>query len=380
MKRLICTLITVIMLLGSMQVSVLAQTNNNVRLMTDQLKEQPVTPIEPQDSKASANFYSPDYVGSLLELYGINDYGVDIDNDRLFDYLRVELLLNVLADGIYNIQGTLSIGNTQLSYVEEDLALNSGLQYVFLDFNGTDISSSNVNGPYMLHVAMYDGVYTENVLCRTKAYNYTEFEALQMPPILEPIGNKSVRENETLQFIVSANDANGDVITYSVENLPEGASFDSESGMFIWTPDYTQAGVYEMTFIASDGILTDSETIEIVVQDVQPGELLTELKEYIKGLGLDKYLEKILLAILDAAEKFLNKGNYDAVLVQLKSFIATIKAIIINNTDGQISNAITGINEKYSLYKGRFLTQKELDYLIKCAEDIIDAIKQIKGI
>jgi len=366
-------LITVIMLLGLTQALVFAQTNDDVRPVTNRQKG-------PSDDQ----HISPDYVGSLIELFGIRDYGIDTDNNGLFDYLRAELILNVLADGIYNIQGTLSSGNNPLGYVEINPELNSGFQSVFLDFNGADINSSQANGPYMLYVAVYDGIYTENILCRTNAYNYTDFETSQVPPVLEPIGNKTVNENETLQFTVSAYDPDGDAITYSAENLPYGASFDSESGLFIWTPDYTQAGVYEITFIASDGVLTDSETIEIVVNDVKPGELLAALKEYIKSLGLDKNLEKILLAILDAVEKFLNKGNYDMVLVQLKAFISAVRAIDINNylnqinQNSQISNVITQINEKTSLYKGRFPTQEEVDYLVKCAEDIINAIKQIK--
>jgi hypothetical protein len=84
-------------------------------------------------------------------------------------------------------------------------------------------------------------------------------------PVLEGIGNKSVDENTTLTFSLNATDADGEIITYSVEPRPEGATFDSP---FVWTPDYDDAGTYEVTFIASDGTLQDSETITIIVNNV----------------------------------------------------------------------------------------------------------------
>ena len=37
------------------------------------------------------------------------------------------------------------------------------------------------------------------------------------------------------------------------------------SGAFDWTPGYTDAGVYNVTFVASDGVLSDSELVVITV-------------------------------------------------------------------------------------------------------------------
>jgi len=84
-------------------------------------------------------------------------------------------------------------------------------------------------------------------------------------PVLTSIGDKSVNENETLSFTVNASDADGDTITYSAQNLPSGAIFSGNT--FIWKPQYNQAGSYEVTFVASDGQLQDSEIITITVAD-----------------------------------------------------------------------------------------------------------------
>jgi len=83
---------------------------------------------------------------------------------------------------------------------------------------------------------------------------------------LEAIGDKSVDENSTLSFSVSATDPDGDTITYSVDGLPSGATFTNQT--FSWTPGYEQAGTYQATFIASDSQAENSETITITVKNV----------------------------------------------------------------------------------------------------------------
>jgi len=88
---------------------------------------------------------------------------------------------------------------------------------------------------------------------------------INQAPILNSIGNRSADEGELLTFTILANDADGDQLVYSASNLPEGASFDSDTRTFSWTPRYDQAGVHLVHFEVSDGQLTDSEDITITV-------------------------------------------------------------------------------------------------------------------
>jgi hypothetical protein len=79
------------------------------------------------------------------------------------------------------------------------------------------------------------------------------------PPVLNPIGNKTVKEGETLQFTVTGSDPDGNSLSYTAANLPVGASFDGAIQRFTWTPDYGQAGNYSnVHFEVSDGVMTDS--------------------------------------------------------------------------------------------------------------------------
>jgi serine protease len=100
------------------------------------------------------------------------------------------------------------------------------------------------------------------------------------PPVLGAIGDKTVAEGSTLAFTVTATDADGDTLAYSATGLPTGALLDNATGAFSWTPDYSQAGSYEVTFTVSDGDLTDSETITITVTNTNRAPMLS-----VSGIG-----------------------------------------------------------------------------------------------
>ncbi len=89
------------------------------------------------------------------------------------------------------------------------------------------------------------------------------------PPVLDSIGPKSVTEGQVLTFRTHATDINGDRLILSALNIPANATFmDSTNGagIFRFSPDYTQAGIYNVTFIARDTVgAADSEIVVITV-------------------------------------------------------------------------------------------------------------------
>lgn len=110
------------------------------------------------------------------------------------------------------------------------------------------------------------GARTEGPIWRFTA----EQAPIQNPPVLVLIGNRQINEGQTLTFTISATDANNDPLTYSATGLPTGASFTPATRTFAWTPGFSQANAYSVTFNVSDGTATDSETITITVNDVTP--------------------------------------------------------------------------------------------------------------
>ncbi len=100
----------------------------------------------------------------------------------------------------------------------------------------------------------YDGVHfevTDGELVNSETINITVHN-VNRRPILDPIGDKEIKEGEPLEFTVTASDPDQDPIYLWIGDLPEGASFDRPTGLFSWTPDFTQADAYEVTFFASD--------------------------------------------------------------------------------------------------------------------------------
>jgi PKD repeat protein len=96
-------------------------------------------------------------------------------------------------------------------------------------------------------------------------------------PELTPIGAQSTDEGVQLEFTITATDPDGDTLTYSASTLPDGASFDTGTRTFTWTPGFDQAGSHPVTFKVSDGSLIDTEEITITVRNVNRAPELTPI-------------------------------------------------------------------------------------------------------
>ncbi len=97
------------------------------------------------------------------------------------------------------------------------------------------------------------------------------------PPVLTGIGNRTVLENAALAIALTATDSDGDALTFSVADLPDGAGFNSSTGAFEWTPGFTQSGIYNVTFSVSDGRDADAETVRITVTNVNRAPVLSTI-------------------------------------------------------------------------------------------------------
>ena len=89
------------------------------------------------------------------------------------------------------------------------------------------------------------------------------------PPSLGPVADQTVSEGSTLSFQLTATDADGDTRMFGSPNLPSGATLSATTGEFNWTPNYSQAGTYSVTFTVTDPSgASDSQAITITVLDV----------------------------------------------------------------------------------------------------------------
>jgi hypothetical protein len=93
--------------------------------------------------------------------------------------------------------------------------------------------------------------------------------------VLGVIGAKTVAENAALTFTLSATDADGDAMTYSATGLPTGATLNSSTGAFSWTPTYAQSGTHSVVFTVTDSnSATDTETVAITVSNTNRAPVL----------------------------------------------------------------------------------------------------------
>jgi len=82
-------------------------------------------------------------------------------------------------------------------------------------------------------------------------------------------GPQTIQPGQTVSFIVSATGSDpADIITLTASGLPSGATFDSSTGVFTWTPTETQEGAHTVTFTAAHNgtPLSDYEFVTVTVQ------------------------------------------------------------------------------------------------------------------
>ena len=95
---------------------------------------------------------------------------------------------------------------------------------------------------------------------------------VNLPPEINPVNKQTIAENSPLSLTVQGTDPDKEdegKLQYSATNLPQGAVFDPTSGALNWTPNFTQAGSYEINVKVTDtGGLTAETTISVEVTDV----------------------------------------------------------------------------------------------------------------
>lgn len=123
-----------------------------------------------------------DYIPVGAEFTGVfSDTGLDTDSDGFYNYLNVLAQINVTTGGPFNILAKLYDTDTnEITFVNESFILNTGVQWVALDFDGLAIREHGVNGPYTVSVYLDDDFGDEidhrDSVYATNSYDFNEFE------------------------------------------------------------------------------------------------------------------------------------------------------------------------------------------------------------
>jgi Ca2+-binding RTX toxin-like protein len=118
----------------------------------------------------------------------------------------------------------------------------------------------------------------------------------QTPVVNNPIPDLTATTGETLNYKFPKNtfsDPDGDALTYSVDQLPSGLTFDPETRTFSGIP--TKQGNFNVTVFASDGKSSISDTFKITISVPESQQVIgTNQNDTLKGTNLDNFLDGLV--------------------------------------------------------------------------------------
>ena len=91
---------------------------------------------------------------------------------------------------------------------------------------------------------------------------------LNDPPQITSAPLTTAMEDELYQYDVEATDPDGNVLTYSLLEQPEGMAIENTTGLITWLPDNSDVGDHAVNIEVSDAELTASQTYTLSVANV----------------------------------------------------------------------------------------------------------------
>ncbi|MEK6889780.1 MAG: putative Ig domain-containing protein, partial [Nanoarchaeota archaeon] len=226
----------------------------------------------------------------------------------------------------------------------KDLSANqvSGLTYqiVTQPTNGNAVISgnnltytpnANYNGADYLkyNLLWVNGTTTNNL--GDVAYNLTVNSVNDAPVVANAVGNKSAQYGSSFSFSVPSNtfsDVDGNALTYSVNGLPSGITFNTGSTNFTGTP--TASGIYPVNLIATDtGGLKATNTFNL---DVAKASLSVTADPKIRNYGASNPAPTFTFSGLKNSDPITASGTVGANLTSgVGSYAITIDSLTDSN-------------------------------------------------
>lgn len=123
----------------------------------------------------------------------------------------------------------------------------------------------------------------------TKSFDVVVNEANSAPVLVTPVGQATQTVAEltpvNIQFTATDSDLPANLITFSIENAPSGATLNPASGLFSWTPSEGQGpGVYSFKIVATDNgspARSTTNTINITVNEANTAPIIDPIDDQI---------------------------------------------------------------------------------------------------
>lgn len=96
------------------------------------------------------------------------------------------------------------------------------------------------------------------------------------PPVLDDISlsiaGQTFKEGREFTIQLQASDPENDTLVYDASPLPQGATFNANTGVFRWEPSYHQSGDYSIRFSVTDGYFEDFQIVTVRVVNIKKGK------------------------------------------------------------------------------------------------------------
>ena len=163
-------------------------------------------------------------------------------------------------------------------------------------------------------------------------------------PVFSSSSTFSVRENETSIGTVTATDADGDTVSYSISGTDASSiSIDSSTGIlsFISAPDYEAVQSYSVTALVSDGSDEASQNISITILNIDPPSIDKIFFSENSNGGLS---EEIILSQSEYifSSRTTNNGSVDQLVA---SFEYTGTSVSIGDTIQESGSTVNDFTE-----------------------------------
>lgn len=175
-----------------------------------------------------------------------SDVGVDTNGDKLYNYLRIDVALNIAAAGTFTVLVVLNddLDLAKLTDASVTVFLSTGNQRVSVFLDGADIYNGGVDGPYFAHLSLLNdlGNLLSSDVHKTAVYKFTDFQPFDAQ-FVQPSSERTL-DNDSDGLV------NWIVLTFTVQ--------------------VATAGSYKLSSLLTDSTYTVSETWSQVRQ-LAPG-------------------------------------------------------------------------------------------------------------